>query len=191
MKLLLGPAKLNMIVQRVEDMDSINSKDFLGRFQTGLEGTEKGLVFITSGVLIFLTVMIVVDVFLRFVFNSPLPASVESTELMMPYIVFFPLAYTLAKGGHVRISLFADLGGPKTTKAFNVIAALIGLFFCILLTYEGWLHFWESFIIREEMLAIIKLPWWVGKFAMPVGFFFMGIGYLLNIINEIIGRSPK
>lgn len=172
-------------------MDLADSKDFLGRFQRGLEGTEKGLAFITSGVLILLTVMIVVDVLLRFLFNSPLPASVESTELMMPYIVFFPLAYTLTEGGHVRISLFANLGGPKTRRAFHVIAALVGLFLCIVLTYEGWLQFWDSFIIREEMLAIIKLPWWVGKFAMPVGFFFMGIGYLVNIINEIILRSPK
>ena len=28
----------------------------------------------------------------------------------------------------------------------------------------------HSFSIREEMLAVVPLPWYVGKFAMPVGF---------------------
>lgn len=169
-------------------MNSRQSGDFSERMFQVLMSLEKALVFVTNGVLILLTSMIVIDVCLRFFLNKPLPASVESTELMMPYIVFCPLAYTLTKGGHVRISLFVDRMPPGARSVCQVVSVLIGFLLCGMLAYWGWLHFWESFVIREEMLAIIKLPWWVGKFAMPVGFFFMAVRYLFELFFTLIGK---
>ena len=82
-----------------------------------LDWCDKCLIVITGGMLIFLTLMIVVDVLLRVLFNSPLPASAESTELIMPYIALVRLAYTLSIGIHVRISLFTE-GHRYTCRSF-------------------------------------------------------------------------
>ena len=150
---------------------------------------ERILVYVTSFVLVVLTGMIVLDVFLRFFFNAPLPASVESTELMMPYIVFLPLAYTLRMEKHVRISLFMSKGSPRFRGILEVFCRAVALLFCSMLTYTGWMLFWESFRIREEMLAIVKLPWWVGKFAMPVGFLFLALGYLARLLYTFMRQN--
>ena len=172
-------------------MYSIKAKRFLKEINQ-LSGRFEGiLVFVTSGVLVVLTSMIVLDVCLRFLFNSPLAASVESTELMMPYIVFCPLAYTLTKGGHVRISLILDRTSPRVSTVLNGVSQIIAFLLCGMLSYTGWHLFWESFVIREEMLAIVKLPWYVGKFAMPVGFFFLAVRYFLNVISALSAKSTS
>ncbi len=156
-----------------------------------LDWFDKVLIVITGGMLVFLTLMIVSDVVLRVLFNSPLPASAEMTELIMPYIAFGALAYTLAIGTHVRISLFTERTPTHLQKYFEMLAALVGFLFCAVLTYKGWFFFWDSFVIREEMLAIIKLPWWVGKFSLFLGFLFMTLRFLFNLFLASAGRPVK
>ena len=156
-----------------------------------LDRTDRFLIGLTGAMLIFLTLMIVLDVSLRFLFNKPIPASAEATELLIPYIAFGALAYTLAIGSHVRISLFTERTSPKVRVFFEIFAAFIGFLFCAFLTYKGWLFFWESFIIREEMLAIIKLPWWFGKFSLPLGYLFLTLRFLFNLLAASTGRLSE
>ncbi len=169
-------------------MTAIETKTSAGGMKGFLDFCDRALIIITGFMLIFLTLMIVLDVSLRFLFNSPLPASAEATELIMPYIAFGALAYTLAIGTHVRISLLTERTSGNWQRFFEVLAALIGFLFCAMLTYKGWLFFWESFLIREEMLAVIKLPWWVGKFSLSLGFLFMTLRFLRNLFLALSGR---
>ena len=130
---------------------------------------NKAMVYISGFALTFMTVMIVVDVFLRFVFNAPLKATVEMSELIEPYVVFLPFAYTLAKGRHVRVTLIISRFS-KTARIFSeMLVYIFDIIFFALLCCYSWLEFWHSFQVREIMLAPIKLPWWVGKFSMPLG----------------------
>jgi len=172
-------------------MGSKGSSGFLDGFRWLLDKSDQAMIHLTGFVLVFLTLMIVVDVSLRALFNSPLPASAESTELMMPYIAFCTLAYTLAIGSHVRISILAERLPSKYRVHLEWLASAVGFGFSVLLTYMSWDFFWESFIIREEMLAIIKLPWWVGKFAMPLGFLFISLRYLFNLLAVTAGRVAE
>ncbi len=172
-------------------MESKDTGGFLNGFRWILDLSDRAMINLTGFVLVFLTLMIAVDVSLRALFNSPLPASAESTELMMPYIAFCTLAYTLAIGSHVRISILAERLPSKYRVHLEWLASAVGFGFSVLLTYMSWDFFWESFIIREEMLAIIKLPWWVGKFAMPLGFLFISLRYLFNLLAVTAGRVAE
>jgi TRAP-type C4-dicarboxylate transport system permease small subunit len=172
-------------------MAAMKSQGFSERAGGILNGADKALLIFTGGVLIFLTMMIVVDVALRVLFNWPLPASVESTELMMPYITFCALSYTLFTGGHIRIELAIERLPPKFRKLCLTFSYLLGFLFCCLMTIWGWNFFWDSFSINEEMLAVIKLPWWSGKFALPLGFFLMTLRFLLNLFQVLSGRLQR
>ena len=66
------------------------------------------LVAVASLALLSLTLMIVADTFFRYVFATPFPASVEISQLIQPYVVFLPLAYALATGSHVRVTLLTE-----------------------------------------------------------------------------------
>ena len=148
---------------------------------------DNKLVFISSFALLFLALMICSDVMLRFFFNSPLPAGAEISELIMPYIAFCTLGYTLSKGTHIRITLAIEKA-PKSRKiVFEIICSVFGLLCCAVVTYYSWVFFWDAFIINELMVAIVKIPWWIGKFSMSLGFFFLTLRYLLNLIELFSG----
>ena len=142
------------------------------------------LLFLTGLSLVLLTFMLTLDVVMRFLFNKPFPAGAETSELIMAYIVFLPLGYTLSKGMHIRITALFEYIPAKAKLFFDIIADVLGLAFCIVVTYFAWKFFLHSFSIREEMLAVVKLPWYVGKFAMPVGFFFFTLWYVVGLITD-------
>lgn len=161
------------------------------KLEAGLHKLEKVLIIITWVVFALLTLMIVVDVFSRNAFNAPIPASAEATELFMPYIVFLPLAYTLITGQHVRVSIVMERLPSSARRYCEIFANLIGFSFFVMLTWWSSMHFWESFIVREEMLAIIKLPWWVGKFALPVGAFVIAVEFLAELVMAFIKPADR
>jgi len=146
---------------------------------------ELFLTDISSVVCLAVTFMIVLDIALRYLFNKPLPASWEISEVLMPYIVFFPLAYTLSIGGHVRVSFIKERVSVKMQNRFDIISNTISFLFCLMITYWSWLRFWESVIKDETILAAVYVPWWVGKIAMPIGMFLFSLRYLFCLMKNI------
>jgi C4-dicarboxylate transporter DctQ subunit len=158
----------------------------LRQAERGLQAIEKVMVVISWAVTLFITFMIVIDVFLRFAFNKPLPASWEISEVVMPYIVFFALSRALAVGAHVQVTIVTTLFNRKGQRVCEIIATLICIIVCVPLTYWSWLHFWSAYRIGEEILAAIKIPWWLGKFAMPIGLGTFTLRYLFNLVNLFV-----
>jgi TRAP-type C4-dicarboxylate transport system permease small subunit len=131
------------------------------------------------------TVFIVVDVAMRFFFNKPLPATWEMSEIAMPYIVMVGFAYTLTVGGHVQVSIVTDRLPPKVKFFFLTFRNLLSIALCGALAYWSWLRFVESFVMKEEILAAVPLPWWLGKFAMPLCFALFGLRFVMLILNDM------
>ncbi len=140
-----------------------------------------------SGIaLLFLTVMTTADTFMRFVFNNPFPASVEISQLIQPYIVFLPFAFALNSKSHVRVTLFTERIKGKPRLIIEFLPYLIGTIFFGIMTYISWIRFYDSFKINETMLAAIRLYWWVGKLAMPVGLALITLESAINGIHSFI-----
>lgn len=160
--------------------------------------TNLVLVALSGATLIAMAVMITYDVIARFLFNAPLPASVEISMLMEPYVVFLPFAYTLARQAHVQVGVVTLRLPAPARLSLDVLVYLLDLVFFALLCYFSWLEFYKSFSAGEIMLAAIRLPWWSGKFAMPLGLFFICIQCLLHLdltirslVNRRFGEDPR
>ena len=149
----------------------LNGGTLIDRWDTLWKKLGKILALCSGFIMLFLTLLVVVDVSLRYFFGKPIPGGTEGTELLLPYIVFLAMSYTLNVGGHVRVTILLSRFGYKLRLAAELLDCLVGLAFFGILTYFAWIHFWESFVILEFMMAPVKLPWWVGKFSMPIGFF--------------------
>jgi len=157
-----------------------------------LRKVEGALRVVSWLVTLFTTFLIVADVSLRFLFNKPLPATWEMSEVLMPYIVFLGFAYALTEKAHIRVSLLTDKLSRRGKLACEVFAGLVGFAMCALITVWSWTKFWDSFRIGEEILAPIHIPWWFGKFAMPVGMAFFTVRYLVQAASAMIEcASPK
>jgi len=144
---------------------------------------DEAMNFVTGVALVILTFMITFDVATRFILNKPMPATTEISELLMAYIVFLTLGYTLSLGLHIRITVLFEYLPKSWKKYFDMLTNVLGLGFCLVITYYAWVFFDHSFEIREEMLAVVPLPWYVGKFAMPLGFLLFTIHYFVQCIE--------
>lgn len=151
-----------------------------------LRRVEGALRVVSWLVTLITTLLIVTDVSLRFVLNKPLPATWEMSEVLMPYIVFLGLAYALTEKAHIRVSLLTDQLPRRGQLLCEAFASLLSFSMCALITCWSWLKFWDSFLIREEILAPIHIPWWFGKFAMPVGMAFFTIRYMVQAASAMI-----
>jgi TRAP-type C4-dicarboxylate transport system permease small subunit len=158
----------------------------IDRFDRALLKIEIAMAHFSWIACLVVTFMIVIDITLRFIFNKPLPASWEISEICMPWIVFLPFAYTLTIDGHVRVSLVKDLLPAKWKLVFDVVSNAVSFVVCALFTYWSWLRFWESFLMNEEILAAIRLPWWIGKIAMPIGFGMFTLRYLMQFLWPLL-----
>lgn len=138
-------------------------------------------VTISSAALVIMAFMITADVILRFLFNAPLPASVEVSQLLQPYVVLLPMAYTLAVGQHVRVTIVTNLLPPAARGACEILTYVLDFILFSIVAYYGWTEFAHSLAIREVMFAAIELPWWVGKFALPAGMIVLTIQCLVQI----------
>jgi TRAP-type C4-dicarboxylate transport system permease small subunit len=163
----------------------------LEKISSGSVKIEKLLIAVSWLVTLGVTLMLVLDISMRFFFKHPLPASWEICELMMPWIVFTSFAYTLTIDAHVKVSLLVSRLSPSVRRVMLVLSELVALIICALITYYSWVHFRESFVLREEMMAAIPLPWWLGKMAMPIGMFFLTIRYLFLFIAHIQGKDTE
>lgn len=163
----------------------------LAKIDRFLQNIEKALAEISWIVCVVITLMIVTDITMRYLLNKPLPASWEISEIAMPYIVFFSFAFTASINGHVRVSLIRDLVSPRVQRIFDLLANGLSFLICALITYWSWGRFWDSFLIREEILAAIPLPWWVGKMAMPIGIGFFSARFLLSFLTDLVPKHQS
>lgn len=153
------------------------------------------LVYFSLLVLMGMSIMITVDVILRYFFNAPLPASVEISQLTEPYVILLPFAFALAKNQHVRVGILTLRLPAALSFASDLFAYFVDFILFAMFTWYAWQEFYYSYQIDEIMMAAIKLPWWVGKFAMPLGMAIAGlqcvVSALLAFRNYREGRYHK
>jgi len=166
-------------------------KIFVKKFDFLLIWFEERLVFITCIALLLLTFLIFFDVLTRLIFNTAIHGANETTELIMPYITFLPLAYALYKNKHIHITMVRHIVPNNIKRLLDIISSVLGLAFTIMILYKSFNFFWSSFAIREQMLAMVRLPWYVGKFAIFLGYIFFSVNYLLNIAKCLFMWNEK
>ena len=130
---------------------------------------NKIMVFIASTLVIATALMLTYDVCRRYMFNAPLPASVEISSLLQAWVIFLPFAYTLTVGQHVRVTILTAFLPANVQKALNIFANLVAGLVCLCLSWFAWVEFKKSWDLNEIMMAPIIVYWWIGKFAAPLG----------------------
>lgn len=138
----------------------------------------------SGAVMLFLMLWVVADVTGRYVFLQPIPGGVESVELMLPWIAFLAVSYTLIQGSHVRVSLVVHRLPSQLQWWADSLGHVVGVVLFGLLAYCSWLQFYESVVIMEYMEAMVKLPWWAGKMGMPIGLFVMFVLCFLLLLMK-------
>ena len=119
-------------------------------------------------IIVFLTL---VQVFARYIFNSPLLWSEELVRLLLVWVVFLGGAVVCWDGRHLNVNTFFVKIPEKLRFIIRATNALIALFFLAVLA-------WSS-------LPLIKLEWIINMGSMPISMSFVRIPALIGGILMI------
>lgn len=132
------------------------------------------------------TVVVITDVFLRYVFNSPFIWSLEFNEWMLLMIFALAIPECTRQNGHIRMELVIANLSPRTQALLDTVyvACGIGLFYLLAR------HEWEEFLFSYELNRIteyVQLPIWfqhLALFSMCVILIFF---YVMRFIATLLG----
>ena len=142
--------------------------------------------YVASCFLIFLMLLTVVDVFLRYFFNSPLTGTTEISQLMMIIIVFPALGWAAVDRAHIRVDLLVNQLPNRPKALFSSITLLIALGIYVII---AWRSFLESAVVNRQT-SLINLPFAPFYWLMSVSLAVFCLAILALIIEDI-GKAVK
>jgi len=152
------------------------------RFETGL---IKALEWIFTVCLVLMFALIVVQVTLRYCFNSSIEGANEFATILFAYTSALGIAVALTRREHMAISWFVAQLPPTPRKIIDgiglvLLAMLNVVIFCYSIKWIG--------TTGSGMIPVLQVPRWTSQIAIPIGTgasaLFCGIKLYLGLRGE-------
>ena len=153
-----------------------------------LRKTELLLTYLSAVIILFLMVYVLLEVLMRYAFNSPLPGHLEGAELLLPMIVFFAISYTQARNGHVGMSLVVEVLPVRFQQFINIFTLGLSILTCAVLAYFGAKQAYFAYEINDVTMTPPYWPIWPSASIVPIGYGLLALRMSLQILQHI---APK
>jgi TRAP-type mannitol/chloroaromatic compound transport system permease small subunit len=122
----------------------------------------------------------------RYLFSESSNGWLEIQWYMFAGMVLLGAPYTLKMNEHVRVDLVYGMVSERTQIWIDIVGGVLFLLpICIILTYFTWPWFVESWLQNEQSSNAGGLVRWPVKLLLPVGFCFMAVQGVSEIIKRI------
>lgn len=150
-----------------------------------LNKTEEAVICL---LLVSTTLLVFVDVVMRFGFNTGFMWSQELTLHMSAWFVLFGASYGIKAGSHIGVDAFVNLFPRTGRKILTVIACVLSLTYCGLILYGSWIYLAKVKKIGID-LEDLPIPAWIAHGMLIFGFVFLSIRIFLLLWDVITGES--
>ena len=144
----------------------------------------KGLTEISSLWLFAIMILVGSDVFMRYVFNAPIPGTLEISEQTVVIITFLCFAYTGIEGRHVRTTAIVGRFPYLLRRIFYVLSIFLMAILLTLLVWQTSIEAWRSLSIREIRMGLIGVPLYPTKIAIPISLSVAWLYYSLTFLGS-------
>jgi C4-dicarboxylate transporter DctQ subunit len=134
--------------------------------------------------LVAMTLLVFIEVVMRFGFSSGLLWAQELTLHISAWFVLFGVSYGLKVGAHIGVDAFIKTLPVLGQRVLSVIAVLLSLGYCALFLYGSWIYLGKMKRIGIE-LEDLPIQTWVAHSILMIGFTFFSIR-LLELLWRII-----
>jgi C4-dicarboxylate transporter DctQ subunit len=146
-----------------------------------LNRAEEGII---SLLLVAMTLLVFVEVVMRFVFDSGFLWAQELTLHLSAWFVLFGVSYGLKVGAHIGVDAFIKKLPEIGQRIFSSIAVLLSLAYCGLFIYGSWIYLAKMKKIQIE-LEDLPIQTWIAHSILVIGLVFLSIR-LLQLLWHII-----
>ncbi len=149
--------------------------------RTIISKAEEGII---SLLLVSMTLMVFVEVVMRFVFNSGFMWSQELTLHISAWFVLFGASYGLKVGAHIGVDAFIRIVPDTMKRLLSSLAVILSLVYCGLFIYGSWIYLAKMKKIGIE-LEDMPIPAWIAQSILLIGIVLLSLR-LLQLLWQII-----
>ena len=95
-------------------------------------------------------------------------------------------AYTLLRGGHVRVDILMIGRGPRTLGVFDSLNYIFLLIWTSALTYSGWEFYQEALLWQEKDDSALAHPLWPVKLILVIATGLIMLQAIAGLIRSLI-----
>lgn len=159
-------------------------KQFLGKVKFWM---DKVLSIACAVLLSFMTILVLIQVFSRYVLNSPVAFTEELVRYSLIWTGFIGAAYAFSTREHMSLTLLRDkFTGKAHTILMVAIDALILLLALFVITIGG---FKLAASASREFSALLGIPRSLVYSIAPISGIFIVIAQIINIYEDITGEK--
>jgi C4-dicarboxylate transporter DctQ subunit len=147
--------------------------------------TEEAIICI---LLITTTLLVFVDVVMRFGFNTGFMWSQELTLHMSAWMVLFGASYGLKVGSHIGMDAFVKLFPSPGRRILTFIAGVLAVIYCGLIFYGSWIYLKKMHMIGIT-LEDMPIPAWIAHSPLLLGYLFLIIRLLMILWSVVTGKA--
>ncbi|MBD8892908.1 TRAP transporter small permease subunit [Roseibium litorale] len=166
---------------RVDDRPVVTSEAPRYRMFDGVLATVEDVFnLIAASSILILMLMAVAQIFLRTLFNSPIPGFIDITEQAMAVFTFMGIAYCQRVGGHIRMEIVLGALRGRTLWIAEFLGVLVVLIVILALVFGSWFHFMRAWQLGDSTIDI-GLATWPSKLLVPVAMTLLCLRLLVQL----------
>jgi TRAP-type C4-dicarboxylate transport system permease small subunit len=139
--------------------------------------------------IVLMTLLTLWEVITRYFFRQPAMWTFPVTSYMLLYSVMLAAAYTLQKGGHVRVEVFVELLPPGPRRWVERLAHVLGLVFVLIFLQQATRHTWRLLLEGDRDISTLSVPLWIPSIVMTVGAALLALTYVFVVVDSFL-RPP-
>lgn len=148
---------------------------------------EEGIITL---LLVVMTLVVFVEVILRFGFNTGMVWSDELVLHLSAWMVLLGASYGVKVGSHIGVDAFVK-ALPSTGRRLVTLAAVgFSLLYCGLLLYGSWIYLSKMYRIGIE-LEDLPIPKWLAHSVLLIGFLLLAYRFAALGWQVITGRTES
>jgi len=136
------------------------------------------------------SLLLFVNVVMRYVFKLPIYWAEEFVRYLMVWIIFVGASQVTLKGGHVAVDIVPRFLSKRATTVLAFIINVVAILFLLVLAYFS-LKQMMRVQGAHQISPAMELPMWIAYLSIPVGSLLMIIRYLQQIWLRIQGKTVE
>ena len=137
---------------------------------------------VSAAFVVVMVVSILYDVFARLLFHAPTIWVIDMNEYLLVYLTFVPAAWILMNDHHVKVELLTVRLRPAPQRRLRVVTDILGLIYCIVLTWQAWEVAWHAFENGYRFSTALNFPKFPVLVIIPIGAAWLGLGFVFRIL---------
>ncbi len=117
-------------------------------------------------------------------YSYTIPSYADFAGFFLASASFLALAYTLTRGGHIRVTLLLQAFNPKLRLASELFSLIFAALICGFATYYMIRLNIESYGFGDKSFGIIAIPLWIPQLALCTG-----LGILTIALVDLIWQT--